>query len=165
MLANEVISHGRALLLGVNKMDLLGPRDREAVLQLLRRSIDRGLPAGSSIWLLPLAALTGRVQDLLPAARDIYALWNLRVSTGRLNRLLARVQAAHTSGGGSEVGRVKYLLQAKGRPPTFVAWVGGSAPMTVATQNFLIRCLREEIGLEGVPIRLKVRTKERRGRR
>lgn len=73
-----------------------------------------------------------------------------------------QVTEEYTVGGGKEVSRIKYLLQAKGRPPTFVAWLSGSKPMPESAQNFLIRIIRQELGFEGVPIRLKVRTKEAR---
>lgn len=73
-----------------------------------------------------------------------------------------QLASSYTTGGGKDVGRIKYMLQAKGRPPTFVAWVSGSASMPSSTQNFLTKSLRAEFGLEGVPIRLKVRAKESR---
>ncbi|KAL6766865.1 hypothetical protein ACKKBG_A37700 [Auxenochlorella protothecoides x Auxenochlorella symbiontica] len=162
MLANDVILHGRALLIAANKMDALGREARAGVLGLLRRSLDRGLPAGASVRLLPMSALRADVAGLLPAVHEVYRLWNLRISTGRLNRFVAGLASSYTTGGGKDVGRIKYMLQAKGRPPTFVAWVSGSASMPSSTQNFLTKSLRAEFGLEGVPIRLKVRAKESR---
>lgn len=91
MLANDVILHGRALLIAANKMDALGREARAGVLGLLRRSLDRGLPAGASVRLLPMSALRADVAGLLPAVHEVYRLWNLRISTGRLNRFVAGV--------------------------------------------------------------------------
>lgn len=91
MLANEIVSQGRALIIAANKMDALTKPQRQMALEQLRRTVDHGLPAGSGVRLLPISAQDGRVHELLPAVHDVYKLWNTRISTGKLNRYVSQV--------------------------------------------------------------------------
>lgn len=56
-------------------------------------------------------------------------------------------------------------LQVKARPPTFVAFVSGSTPLSTATNRFLAAQIRKQFGFSGVPLRITVRMKQPRGRR
>lgn len=56
-------------------------------------------------------------------------------------------------------------LQVKARPPTFVAFVSGSTPLSTATTRFLAAQIRKQFGFSGVPLRITVRMKQPRGRR
>lgn len=55
--------------------------------------------------------------------------------------------------------------QVKARPPTFVAFVSGSTPLSTATTRFLAAQIRKQFGFSGVPLRITVRMKQPRGRR
>ena len=73
--------------------------------------------------------------------------------------------AEYQSGGGKELNRVTYISQVKARPPTFVAWASGSAPLSVPTRRFLAAQLRGAFGFDGVPLRITLRHKAPRRER
>lgn len=56
---------------------------------------------------------------------------------------------------------MRFLSQVKARPPTFVAWVGGSTPLPTAAQRFLANLIRRDWGFGAVPLRLIVRYRKR----
>ena len=98
MLANEIVTQGRALIIAANKVDALPKARRAAALDRIRHTVDHGLPAGSAVRILPIAAQAGRVDALLPAVHDIYRMWNQRVPTGQLNRIVRKVRAVCVCG-------------------------------------------------------------------
>lgn len=52
--------------------------------------------------------------------------------------------------------------QVKARPPTFVVWVRGSAPLSVTATRFIAGQIRKQFGFSGVPLRIQVRQKQPR---
>lgn len=52
--------------------------------------------------------------------------------------------------------------QVKARPPTFVVWVRGSAPLPVPATRFIAAQIRKQFGFGGVPLRIQVRQKQSR---
>ena len=71
-----------------------------------------------------LSAQTGKgVEKLMPAVQQQYELWNARIGTSKLNRWLGEVIDRHPppADKGRPV-RLRYITQAKSRPPTFVSF-------------------------------------------
>lgn len=54
--------------------------------------------------------------------------------------------------------KVKYFTQVKSRPPTFVAFVSGKTRLSVTDIRFLIKSLKEDFDLGGIPIRIMQRS-------
>ncbi|HIP77436.1 MAG TPA: ribosome biogenesis GTPase Der, partial [Kiloniellaceae bacterium] len=118
-IARMVVDEGRALVIGVNKWDAC--REREAALKGIRDRLERSLPQTRGIPLVTLSAKQGQnVDRLMRAVFAAYDVWNRRVATADLNRWLDAVTAAHPppASAGRRV-RLKYMTQAKTRPPTF----------------------------------------------
>ncbi len=89
-LADLVESEGRALVIGLNKWDLIDNKSDRA--RELREEADRLLPQLRGTRVVPVSGLTGaHVDHLLEEVVATHAIWNLRISTGRLNRWLAPV--------------------------------------------------------------------------
>ncbi|KAI7838297.1 hypothetical protein COHA_007867 [Chlorella ohadii] len=165
-LASDVVSEGRLLLIVANKLDAMPPAQRQQALALIRQTVEDSLPDVSGVPILGMSALTGKGADkLLPAALSMYARWNQRVPTSKLNRWIEQIAAEYQVGGGKELNRVTYISQVKARPPTFVAFVSGSTPLSTATTRFLAGQIRKQFGFSGVPLRITVRMKQARGRR
>jgi GTP-binding protein len=106
-----------------------------------------------------LSAMTGAgVDKLLPAVRRIHAVWNMRVATGELNRwfegALERHQPPLVEGRRL---KLRYMTQAKARPPTFIAFGTRAEQTPDDYQRYLVNSLRDEFELPGVPIRLLLR--------
>jgi GTP-binding protein len=156
-LARLVEREGRALVLALNKWDAVAARNdtRRAIGERLAASFAQ-LPG---VAVVPLSAMTGAgVEKLLPAVRHAYGSWNTRVPTGELNRWFAAVLERHPPP--LEKGRrlkLRYITQAKARPPTFIAFGTRATEMPEDYRRYLVNALRETFGLAGVPIRLQFR--------
>lgn len=160
LLGSRVVEEGRCLILGLNKWDLIP--NKEELLAHLKARLTTALPQVRGIPLVPLSALTGKNKEkLLDEALSMYKLWNKRISTGKLNQWLGNLVERHPPPlhGGRRI-KVKYMTQVGVRPPTFVLFTSQSAELPRAYQQYVINGLRETFGLQGVPIRLLVRSSE-----
>ncbi|PKU59781.1 hypothetical protein MA16_Dca028050 [Dendrobium catenatum] len=54
--------------------------------------------------------------------------------------------------------KIKYFTQVKARPPTFVAFLTGKAQLSDTDIRFLIKSLKEDFNLGGIPIRIMQRS-------
>ena len=101
------------------------------------------------------------MEKLLPAVRRAHAVWNKRVATGELNRwfedALERHQAPLVNGRRL---KLRYMTQAKARPPTFIIFGTRAEQTPEDYQRYLANSLRESFGLPGTPIRLQFRGTE-----
>ena len=148
---------GRALVIGINKWDLID--DKGAKLVELREEADRLLPQVKGMPLVPVSGLTGvGVDKLLEAAMRVEALWNLRISTGRLNRWLAATleRTPPPAVSGRRI-KIRFMTQPKARPPHFVIFGNQLTGLPTSYERFLINGLRETFSLQGVPIRISKR--------
>jgi GTP-binding protein len=144
-------------VLAVNKWDAVADRTkaRRAIVDRLETSLaqSRGLPV------VPLSALTGSgVDRLLPAVRQAHAVWNTRVPTAELNRWFEQALARHPPPllKGRRL-KLRYVTQAKARPPTFVVFGTRAEQLPEDYQRYLVNSLRETFDLPGTPIRLQLR--------
>ena len=159
-IARLVEREGRALVLALTKWDAVANRGevKRAIAARLEASFAqlRGLPV------VTLSALTGEgMAALLPAVRATHAVWNTRINTGVLNRWLETALAAHAPPlvAGRRL-KLRYLTQAKARPPTFVLFGSRAEQTPIIYQRYLVNGLRERFHLPGVPIRLQLRGTE-----
>ena len=156
-IARHVVDEGRALVIAVNKWDAV--EDHQAALRRLKDRLQTSLPQIRGIPTVTISALRGhRLDALLDAVLSVYALWNTRIGTGRLNRWLEGMTAAHPPplAKGRRV-RVRYMTQVKARPPTFALWVSQPDALADAYIRYLSNGLRDSFGLDGVPLRLLMR--------
>lgn len=156
-LADLASREGRALVLAVNKWDLVA--DKRAGLAELKEKTERLLPQVRGVPLVTLSATTGRgINRIMPAAMEVYEAWNRRVSTGELNRWLAHALERHPppAAKGRRI-KLRYITQAKTRPPTFVAFSPRAAELPEAYTRYLINSLRTDFDIWGSPVRLHVR--------
>lgn len=159
-IADLVIREGRALVLGMNKWDLI-ERSPGAVAKL-REEADYFLPQVKGVPIVPVSGLTGDGLDrVMQAAVDIHALWSKRVPTTPLNRWLEEAIAAHPppAVSGRRI-KLRYMTQVKARPPSFVLFCSRAEAVPEAYKRYLINGLREAFDMPGTPIRLTLREKE-----
>ena len=158
-IADLVEREGRAVVIAVNKWDLIDPEP--GALSRLRGEVDRLLPQIKGVAVVVLSAKNGQGFDrLMQAVVEAYAVWNRRVPTAALNRFLARATAAHPPPAlrGRRL-RLDYMTQPKARPPTFVLFASRPSALPETYRRYLINGLREDFDLPGTPIRLTFRAK------
>jgi len=160
-IARLVIEEGRALIIAANKWDAV--KNPSEAMQNLRDRMQTSLPQVRGIPVVTISALRGQNLDkLMQAVFDIYEIWNRRVATAELNRWLELVLEAHPpplASTGRRV-RLRYMTQLKSRPPTFVVWGTRPQDLPESYRRYLINGLRQDFGIEGVPIRLQFRQGE-----
>jgi GTPase len=168
-IADLVEREGRALVIGMNKWDLV--ERQPGAMGKLREETDHWLPQVKGVPAIAVSGLTGEGLDrLMQAVVDAHAVWNKRVGTSALNRWLADVASSHPppAVSGRRI-RLDYVTQPKSRPPSFVLFMSRSDAMPDAYRRYLVNSLRESFDLPGTPIRLTLREKKnpfaKRGKR
>ncbi|MBN9250897.1 MAG: ribosome biogenesis GTPase Der [Mesorhizobium sp. 61-13] len=159
-IADLIIREGRAPVIAFNKWDLID--QPQQVLAELREKTERLLPQARGIQAVTVSAETGRGLDkLMDAVIKTHKVWNSRISTGKLNRWLEGILAHHPPP--AVAGRrlkVKYVTQAKTRPPGFVVSCSRPDAMPQSYVRYLVNNLREAFDIPGVPIRMALRTSD-----
>jgi GTP-binding protein len=156
-IADLVETEGRALVVAVNKWDLV--QERQRTLQALRSALGERLAQVQGVPLVTLSALAGQGLDKLEkAVFAAYERWNRRVPTPDLNRWLAEATGRHNppAAKGRRI-KLRFMTQVSARPPTFVAFCSQPQGLPQAYLRYLTNSLRETFDLPGVPIRLKLR--------
>jgi GTP-binding protein len=153
---------GRAVVVAVNKWDV--EDDRQGKLAALKEAFDRLLPQLRGAPLVTVSAKTGRGLDRLhDAILQAHAVWNRRVTTARLNQWLGAMVEAHPppAPGGRRI-RLRYMTQAKTRPPGFVVMCSNPKDLPEAYRRYLVNGLRADFDMPGTPIRLTFRSQSDR---
>jgi GTPase len=148
---------GRAVVVAVNKWDL--EEDRQEKLKALLAQFERALPQLKGAPLVTVSAKTGRGLDRLRAAiLRAHAVWNRRIATSKLNAWLQAMVAAHPppAPGGRRI-KLRYITQAKTRPPGFVVKCSNPEHIPESYSRYLVNGLRERFDMPGTPIRLFLR--------
>ncbi len=156
-IARLVEREGRACVIALNKWDAVA--DRNASRKAVSDRLETSLAQMKGIPVVTISALTGIGTDkLLPAVRKAAEAWNTRVATGQLNRwfevALERHQAPLVEGRRL---KLRYITQAKARPPTFIVFGTRAEQTPEDYQRYLSNSLREQFDIPGTPIRLQFR--------
>ncbi len=156
-IARLVEREGRACVVALNKWDAVP--DRNAARRAIMERLEDSLAQMKGIPVVTLSALTGvGVERLLPAVRHAHEVWNKRIPTGELNRWFE--QALETHQAPLVQGRrlkLRYVTQAKARPPTFVVFGTRAEQTPEDYTRYLVNSLRDTFKLPGTPIRLQLR--------
>ncbi|ASM71859.1 MULTISPECIES: ribosome biogenesis GTPase Der [Roseobacteraceae] len=148
---------GRAVIIAVNKWDI--EDDKQDKLRDLKESFERLLPQLRGAPLITVSAKTGRGLDRLHAAiMKAYDVWNRRVPTAALNRWLSGMVEAHPPPApqGKRI-KLRYMTQAKTRPPGFVVMCSHPDKVPESYSRYLVNALRIDFDMPGTPIRLYMR--------
>lgn len=157
-IARQTIEEGRAVVIAANKWDLV--KDTKATMQVIRDRLETSLTQVRGVPIVTLSALSGKgVNRLMPKVFDIYDKWQKRVATGVLNRWLEEVTDRHPPplGKAGRRVRLRYVTQAKARPPTFVFFSNLPDDLPASYTRYLQNSLRDAFDLDGVPLRLQTR--------
>src|SRR3984957_20595850 len=156
-IAQLIEREGRACVLALNKWDAVA--DRQATRRAITERLEDSLAQIRGIPVVTFSALTGAGLDrLLPAVRRAHEVWNTRLATATLNRWFEQALARHPPPlvSGRRL-KLRYITQAKARPPTFVVFGTRAERLPEDYQRYLVNGLREAFELPGTPIRLQLR--------
>ncbi len=159
-IARLVIDEGRALVVAVNKWDAVEKRD-ELRLKLLEQ-LGHAMSQVKDVPLITISALRGhKLDNLMQGVLDVYALWNKRIGTGKLNRWLESVTGQHAPPMvKGRANRLRYMTQLKARPPTFGLWAAHPEDVPDHYVRYLVNALRRDFKLPAVPIRFKLKARK-----
>jgi GTP-binding protein len=166
-LLSYAVQRNKALLLVVNKWDILAQSDIDA--ERYRDEVNYRL---SFLEFAPIAfvsAATGYgVRKMLQTAVRVLKAYGRKVSTSAVNQALQKIVRSHSAplSQGRAV-KFYYGTQTGTRPPTFTLFVNRPAAVPDSYRKYLIHQLRDQLGFEDTPIRLDLRARreEKPGRR
>jgi GTP-binding protein len=158
-IADLIEREGRALVIAVNKWDLMAPQP--GLISALRTDADRLLPQVKGMPITAVSGLMGEgIDRLMSAIEQAYAVWNRRVPTASLNRWFE--QAVDANPPPAVSGRrlkLNYITQAKARPPSFILFCSRADAVPQSYLRYLVNSLREFFELPGTPVRIALREK------
>ena len=156
-IADLIAREGRAIVFAMNKWDLV--TDKAGAISRFSEKRDRLLPQVVGAPLVAVSAKTGDgIERLQAATVAADAAWNKRIGTSTLNRFLEEALHRHATPAvsGRRV-RIRYMTQAKARPPTFLLFGNQLDHLPEAYLRYLQNNLREAFELKGTPLRFLVR--------
>ena len=156
-IADKVLQEGRALIVALNKWDIA--EDPSALFNGVRNALDDGLSQVKGVPVLSISGATGKgIDTLVRVAFEQRDIWTNRVSTARLNRWFegAVENNPPPAPGGKRI-KLRYITQARTRPPTFVVFGSRTDSLPGSYERYLVNGMRKELGFQGVPVRLNFR--------
>lgn len=157
-IADHVIEEGRALIIAINKWDVA--EHASSLFNGIKAALDEGLSQLKGVPVLAVSAATGKGLDqMLKAAFEARDSWNRRVSTGQLNRWFEEAVAANPppAPGGKRI-KLRYVTQARNRPPTFVVFGNRTDQLPDSYRRYLLNGIRRDLGFGAVPVRMNFRS-------
>ena len=155
------VDRGRAVIIAVNKTDLLDVKARKGLEEQARDKLSF-VP-----WapVVPISAKNGRgVGQLLGTIQEVFTSFRSRVGTGPLNRFFEQVLLTHPPPTMSNrAPRLFFVTQAETAPPHFVVMTNEPEHIHFSYQRYIINQLRKAFGFSGVPLRISYKKRRRRG--
>ena len=160
-IAGHIQDERRGVVIAVNKWDVA--HDKALKQKVFEQDVRDHLKFLAFAPIVFISAQTGKgLTPLLAAAKRVAAACKTRITTGQLNRLLARASkgyAPKAAKGGQGV-TILFGTQVGAAPPTFVISLSHPVDLHFSYKRYLENQIREEFGFEGAPLILKVKTRK-----
>ena len=156
-IADHVIQEGRALVIAINKWDVA--EDASGLFNGIRAALAEGLAQLKGVPLIAVSAITGKGTDqMLTAAFNARDAWSRRVSTAALNRWFEHAVTLNPppAPGGMRI-KLRYITQAKSRPPGFIIFGTRVDQLPTSYERYLLNGIRRDLDFGAVPVRLTLR--------
>lgn len=155
--AGIALEQGKACIIAVNKWDAI-EKDGNTMKEY-RDKLANDFSFMSYAPIMFISAKTGqRIDKLYEMISFVHSQNSMRISTGKLNEVLAgataRVQPPTDKG---KRLKIYYMTQASTRPPTFVFFVNNAELFHFSYQRYLENQIRNIFGLDGTPVRFIIR--------
>jgi GTP-binding protein len=157
-LIHEIIDEGRALLIAVNKWDLV--KNPKGYMEELRYQLDNNFTQGRGVSCLGISAKEGYgINAMMDAVFHAEKSWNRCIPTAELNRWIGFVVEKHPppAVAGRRI-RLKFMNQKKSRPPTFVLFGNQLDSLPDSYLRYLMNQLRQDFDLHGTPLRFQFKS-------
>ncbi|NMB41532.1 MAG: ribosome biogenesis GTPase Der [Firmicutes bacterium] len=162
-IAGYILESGRALIVALNKWDLVKQQRRE----ISEKIIDKTRNDLKFVSFAPLILTSiyepRRLKNIFDLFQKVYKNYCTRVPTPLLNKLLSDAQGVNplpTLRG--RKGKIYYWTQTAAKPPTFVLFVNNTSLIHFSYLRYLENRLREAFSFEGTPVKLLVRSRRRK---
>ncbi len=156
-IADHVVDEGRALIIAINKWDIA--ENASSLFNGIRGALEEGLSQLKGVPMIAVSAVTGKGLDqMLTAAFAAREAWSRRVSTGALNRWFETAVETNPppSHGGKRI-KLRYMTQARNRPPTFVVFGTRVEHLPDSYRRYLLNGIRRDLDFGAVPVRINFR--------
>jgi GTP-binding protein len=160
-IAGEAHEAGKGIIILINKWDLI--EKETGTLENYTKNVYAKLAYLTYAPILYISAKTGqRIDKLFPMINDVNKQNSLRITTGMLNEVIneAITLVQPPSDKGKRL-KIYYATQVSTRPPTFVVFCNNKDLFHFSYQRYIENQIRKNYGLEGTPVRIIVREKEK----
>ncbi len=160
MIANSIVEEGRGIVFALNKWDTIPEEKKHKFMNDAIAIIEQKAPLVKGCPIVPISALYSKnIDKLVDACLLVYKEWNEYIKTSELNNWLRMIEKEHTPPlFRGKVIKLKYITQAKKRPPTFVLFTNSPEKLEKTTYSkYLVNRLREDFGLKQTIVRLLLR--------
>jgi GTPase len=162
-LARRCLLEGRGVFIAANKFDTL------KTLKISAKEYSQQVKSHTDEYFrefgdVPVVVCSGlhqqNIHSILSTAIQVHDAWEKRISTWILNRWLKELLVtAPTAKHGTKVIKIKYITQAKTRPPTFTLFCNVQE-LPNYYERYVRSKIQEEFRLTGVPIRFIIKKTE-----
>ena len=164
-IASIIEDRGKAAVIALNKWDLAPDGMEEEAGDIAEKTVRR---LGGALHFAPVVKLSalqgGGIRSLFAAVRRAASRHGAKISTRKLNDFLKKTVARGPSVFKGREFKAYYMSQVGVRPPAFVVFTNAlSASIPRHYARYFERCLRDEFGFEGTPVRLFFRKRKDSG--
>lgn len=160
-ISSILVEEGRGVVFALNKWDLV--ENKQEVIKKTIGIIESSLPSLKKCPVVPISALNGKnIDKLMESVFNVFKAWDSHINTSKLNGWLRVLEEEYTPPlyKGNKT-KLKYITQAKKRPPTFILFTNSPERLTQTSYDrFIINRLREDFKLNNTMIRLLLRKAE-----
>lgn len=157
-LASKIQEQAKGCLILVNKWDLAEETQRAHA-----PSLERDLPFMAYCPVVYTSAETGyNIRQSVAMIDHVAAQTQATLPTGVLNRVITEAcTAVQPPAKGGRPARIYYATQVATNPVTVRIFVNDPARVPMNYRDYLINQLRRHFGMEGAPVRIQLRMRER----
>jgi len=166
-IAGYILDQGRALILALNKWDLIGAEERRTGGKEIVQDV-RGALKFVSFAPVVFTSIYERkkLNHLFHLFPRIFENYSRRIPTPLLNRLLEDAQSVNPMPlYKGKQGRIYYWTQTKTCPPSFILFVNNPSLIHFSYLRYLENRLREAFDFEGTPLKFNLKSRSRKGDR
>lgn len=154
-IAGYAHEEGRALVICVNKWDLIDDKKRKEFEESIRDTF-KFLDYAPIVFL---SALEKKgLRAVFKQIARCFEAFNKRVTTGQLNRFVDELSLERDR-------RIYFMTQASIRPPTFVIFMDRADALHFSTERQIVNRIRKKFEFDGTPIIIKVKAHHKKRER